>query len=320
MLISVSSGYDLDELPDNSELWRIMLDKQGVIGETTEYLFTNLPCEDALTITEEILSDHIYGADEVRTLWYDSIPDSIFLENLLFCRLADEPLAPWRAYLDPFWSRRLEDITTPEEAGEFISGWIDNCLEVRADRTTLRDPWSVLYSGYGTEDELLILLGASLRSVGIPARRILGYFSESPFVSSWYEVWTEDGWYPLPGESTPSFEHLCLASSGSDKADVTANYTSTGWVELIPVPDVTDGPWNALIKPEGNLFSDEFVITMNPFEKDSLEIGIGEYLVEISFIHAQQPSDTWIDTIVVTSDSTVHVYFMDAIYHITPLP
>lgn len=297
-----------------------MINKSGVIGESAEYLFLSLPYDDILIMTEEILSDHLYGADEVRTLWYDSIPDDIYRNYLLFCRFEDEPLAPWRAYLDPFWSRRVEEITTPEEAGVFIAEWIDNCLDIRADRTPLRDPWSVLYSGGGTDDELFVLLGASLRSIGIPARRVVGYFSEFPFIYNWYEVWTECGWHPLIPDSAPSIEHLCLAKAGRDKIDVTAEYTSVGIVKFMPSPDITDGPWNVLLKPAENLFGDEFVIPFNPFVEDSLMIGVGEYLVEISFIYSAQPSDCWVDTIMIDTDSTTVIHFSEALYSITPTP
>jgi len=220
----------LAETQGNAEMWNDYLEESG--GDTLEcalHLLREVPRLDRLEMTPQALDDHIGGALAHR----GSVPDSVFLDCLLWYRVSREPVTAYRERLAVFWTDR--GVKSPEG----LSRWMAASLDTIPGEFLggMQPPAGVLESGAGTEAELQVLLVASLRSLGWPARVVKGWFAgPEGGERTWAEVWMEGAWQAV---DPPDMEGLVLAVEESHGMPLTSRHAATG--SLLTVPPQREG-------------------------------------------------------------------------------
>ncbi len=220
----------LAETQGNAGMWNDYLEESG--GDTLEcalHLLREVPRLDRLEMTPQALDDHIGGALAHR----GSIPDSVFLDCLLWYRVSREPVTAYRERLAVFWADH--GVGSPED----LSRWMAASLDTIPGEFLggMQPPAGVLESGAGTEAELQVLLVASLRSLGWPARVVKGWFAgPDGGERTWAEVWMDEGWQAV---DPPDMEGLVLAVEESHGTPLTFEHAATG--SLVTVPPQWEG-------------------------------------------------------------------------------
>ena len=143
--------------------------------------------KDLLELDYRGLRSHIDGALQARSLQGFEIPDDVFAQGLLACRIEREPGGAWR--------EGIEVLTVGESPREALQA----LLQVWSERTetvpsglfgTRLDPAQSWQLGLGTERDLRVGLVGFLRCQGFPAR----------FFHGKVEVWLED-WLSVDAEA-----------------------------------------------------------------------------------------------------------------------
>ena len=205
------------------------------------------------------------------------------------------------------------DAGEPLEYNEYLSGeWTqDNrgstTLEVLKDYVSRTEE----------SEELWILTGFILESLGFTVRPVQGWFSgEGEGIVLWFDIWTGADWF-IPG----TFNNLRLAVEYPSAANVTGRYTNTGAMQTFPLGDFTEGNWKVSLQAlsEGDTLVLDGV-EINPFRPDSVSLGAGPLLLEVSFTHNNGRRDTWFHEVNISADSVTTVWLNEAVYDIIPLP
>ncbi len=277
----------LADTPGNSDFWgETMSSYRGEVLEAVEYLFGSIPRLDRLEMNSEALMDHVIGALESRADWYDSIPTDVFLPALVQYRIDEEPVTAYRTPLQTHWLQRLGEADTTCATVASRIAWAVSSMRCRPYDILggVSSPRDVLSSGGGTPVELRVLLGSSLRSMGIPVRSVMGWFQgEAGREGGWLEYWDGAGWTPvmLPSDSIPEgFAGLSLAVAGDEY--ITAQRTATGSIALEPVSAASDSILVAISIPCPGRYMALDWVELDPAAPCSLEVGQGSYCVHLS--------------------------------------
>jgi transglutaminase-like putative cysteine protease len=149
-------------------------------------------------------------------------------------------------------------------------------------------PLVVLAAGSATPVECTVVLCASLRSMGIAARQINGWFGgEDGGTRRWVEVYShETGWKPLsmPWEPVPAaFGGLALAVWENTGELVTGSLTETGRIVVVPPDVLPAGDWTGTVSVavKGGFIPLDWA-WFDPTEPDTIDLGAGDYLVCVS--------------------------------------
>lgn len=222
------------------------LDKEK--REDLVWLILNMPHLDRLTITSQILLEHIdYAYKTLKASKYE-VPQDLFKEFILTYRISEEPVSAWRKDLFEKFYPQVKDKNTPSEVAKIINKWISENIKNRSKEFfgEVLPPLLVMKGKKGTEEEIAILTTAILKSIGIPSRRAkTRYLGEQKGGASWVEIYEKGRWlplYPLYPESFGDFHkyekekpfNLTLVSTTSafEKSLVTENYTPVGRLKL----------------------------------------------------------------------------------------
>ncbi len=277
----------LADTPGNSAFWtEALASYRGEVLEAVEYLFAGIPRLDRLEMTSEALMDHVIGAIDSRDEWYDSIPHEVFLEGLVGYRMDEEPVTAYRTPLFTHWHQRLGEADTTVSAVAERLAWSISAMRVRQPDFMggMPSPRDVLASGGGTPAELRLLLGCSLRAMGIPVRSVYGWFQGvAGRETGWLEYWTGEGWraVTLPSDSVPEgFAGLSLAVAGDEY--VTSAMVPTGVVALEPVDGAVESFLVAFSIPaRGRLIPLDW-LDVSPAAPCTVEVGAGSYYLHLS--------------------------------------
>ncbi|MFO7948851.1 MAG: transglutaminase domain-containing protein [Candidatus Fermentibacteraceae bacterium] len=304
-MVTLSPGAEaevdslLAETQGNAEMWSDYLAEAG--GDTLEcalYLLRKVPRLDRLEMTPEALDDHILGALAHR----GSMPDSVFLECLLWYRVSREPVTAYRERLAAFWTHR--GVEGPEDLSRWMAANLDTIP--REFLGGMQPPAGVLESGAGTGAELQVLLVASLRSLGWPARVVKGWFAgPEGGERSWAEVWMEGEWQAV---DPPGMEGLVLAVEESHGIPLTSEHVSTG--SLVTVPPQWEGDFRiSLSLPvRGRWLPLDWAVPAAE-GPDTLVLGEGELLVMLTRRLPAGGVGVWHRFVQVEAGTTVPVDF-----------
>ena len=169
--------------------------------EAAAFLIAYMPAKDLKTLSTEFVSDQINGALKVRNEfeWCKSLPDSIFLNEVLPYYSLDEYRDNWRDNYYNRFSKYVKNCKTIREAIDSVNLNIRDELEV--DYNTKRSivnisPFQSEKENMATCTGLSFLLVDAFRSVGIPAR-IAGtpLWTNMRGNHSWVEVYIDGEWY-----------------------------------------------------------------------------------------------------------------------------
>ncbi len=178
--------------------------------------------KDLLELDESAVRSHIDGALRMRALQGMEIPDDVFAEGLLACRIEREPGGAWR-----------DDIEIVAVGGETPRQALDLLLSVWADRTeqttgglfgTRLNPAQTWQLGVGTASDLKVGLVGFLRCQGFPARYSHG--KVEAWVDDWLVLDAQAGEVLDPGgEGAGSRGQLALAfTRGGQRYDGAESY------------------------------------------------------------------------------------------------
>lgn len=314
----------LAEMSYNAGFWREAFNQYS--GDTLicyEHLFLTMPTEDREGMTATILEDHVFGAMETRDTWYEFLPDTIFLRYLLPFRIGYEPLSSYRSALGAWLGRRVQSRDTVLVMAQEIRDVINHAITLTGysyDGSILI-PTQIIPVGQASRQGRWALLGASLRTMGIPVRPVQGWF---PGVDRnlyfWFDIWTGEEWFSL-SDGMPPIEYVKAAIEHPSMRNITGDYRNTGTLLTTPLAGFIEEGWIVeLLIPSGDDTTVVDNVYINPFERVSTELGAGEFLLRVQFSYMGEITGTWLQNIVIYADSTTIINLTEVEYALTPLP
>lgn len=202
--------------------------------EAMAYTIAYMPRGDRDTLSIELLRENVAYACRARNefAWAKTLPDSIFLNEVVPYASVDEVRDCWRPKFYEIFAPMIADCPDMRSAAELINQRIRETVKV--DYNTNREKTNQnasesMRQGRATCTGLSVLLIDALRAVGIPAR-----FAGTPAWHdnrgnhSWTEIWIDgkwyfteyyyagldDGWfYADAGKATPGHQHGIFAVS-----------------------------------------------------------------------------------------------------------
>jgi len=314
----------LDEMSYNAGFWEEAFTQYS--GDTLicyEYLFLAMAIEDREGMTAAILEDHVFGAMEARERWYEFLPDSIFHTYLLPFRIHNEPLSSYRSALGAWLGRRVQSRETAVSMAEEINDVITHAITLSGSGNdgSVLTPTQVIPGGQASREERWILLGASLRTMGIPARPVRGWFpGVDRNLYQWFNIWTGEEWYSL-SSGMPPLEYVKVVIEHPSMRNITGNYRDTGILITTPLSDFIDEGWSVeLLIQSGDDTTVIDNVYINPFERVSTELGAGEFLLRVQFSYMGEVTGTWHQNIAINADLSTVINLAEAKYAITALP
>ena len=324
LLSPVERDSLLAEMSINAGFWEEALTQYS--GDTLfclESLFLTISSDDRESMTAVILEDHLLSAMSARNSWYDVLPDSIFMQYLLPFRIDDEPLSSYRSSLGAWLGRRVQPGETAVSMADGISDVITQAIAISeyTDDNPLLTPTQIIPSGQASREGRWILLGASLRTFGIPARPVKGWFpGVDRNLYMWFEIWTGDEWYTL-SSGMPPLEYLKVAIEHPSMVNITGNYRNTGTLLTNPLVDFIEDGWSVdLLIPSGDDSTVIDNVYIDPFDSVFTELGTGEFLLRVQFSDRGEVIGEWLQDILIAADSTTVIDLTEAEYAMTPLP
>ncbi|MEG1738480.1 MAG: transglutaminase-like domain-containing protein [Odoribacter sp.] len=169
--------------------------------EGMAFLISYMPERDLKELTADFLlenTEYAYKAREKYT-WAQSLPDSIFLNEVLPYVSMNETREGWRKDFYNRFDKYVVNCQTIFEAIDSVNRNIRD--EILVDYNTKREkpdqsPFESIRQGMASCSGLSILLTDAFRSVGIPSR-IAGTpcWHDERGNHNWTEVWADGNWY-----------------------------------------------------------------------------------------------------------------------------
>ncbi len=169
--------------------------------EAAAFLIAYMPVNDLQTLSSEFIIDQINGAFRAREefSWCKSLPDSVFLNEVLPYFSLDEKRDNWRSDFYNRFAPLVQNCSNMYEAVDSVNLNIMEVLgvEYNTKRSAVNiSPFQAIEEKMATCTGLSFLLIDAFRSVGIPAR-IAGtpMWTNMRGNHSWVEVWIDGEWY-----------------------------------------------------------------------------------------------------------------------------
>ena len=239
-------------LIDAGTNWRELADavQQADSQYRTEavWLILQMPHLDRLEMTSAILLEHIDYAHRTLSAFRYPVPESLFRDYILTYRIADEPVTAWRRLLFDRFAPMTQSAATPGQAARLINQWLARNLKTieKGFFGPMKSPELTLDSRNGTVEEIAVLATATLKTLGIPSRRVkVPWLGEQDGDANWVEVYSQGHWLPLYpleskafGDTTwverrhPHNVTIAVATSAFDQNLVTEHYTASARFKL----------------------------------------------------------------------------------------
>jgi hypothetical protein len=212
------------------------------------WLIQRIPHLDRLTITSDILLEHLDYAFESKGKFKYEVPEELFREFILTYRIGSEPVQKWRKTLFDIFYPMVEDKSSPSDVAKTINHWVKESIRERAREYfgQVQPPLRTLKGKKGTEEEIAILTTAILKSLGIPGRRAkVSFFGQEIGGASWVEIFDGGSWIPLypldPGDFGDFSKYekdytqnitVVYTRSANQRSLITSGYTPTGFLKV----------------------------------------------------------------------------------------
>ena len=173
----------------------------GEAGErAARFLVEHMPDADRSSLGTEFLRENLDLAFQARTNfpWAASVPEELFLNDVLPYAVFDEPRDPWRTEMYGIAAELVKGATNATDAVQSLNRGLFNRLQVHYNTGRKRPNQSMKESkalGKATCTGLSILLVEACRAVGIPARAVgTPLWANERGNHTWAEVW-DGGWH-----------------------------------------------------------------------------------------------------------------------------
>ena len=244
-------------LEDAAGNYRQLMDAIQLIDENRReemiWLVQRIPHLDRLTLTAQILLEHVSYAFDSKQRFKYQIPEELFRESILTYRIGSEPVQAWRRTLFDTFYPLIKEKPNPTEAAKTINRWVARNIDPRPEEFfgQVQPPLSTLKGRRGTEEEIAILTTAILKSIGIPSRRArVSCFGEQEGGASWVEIYDQGKWIPLYPLNANEFGDYCkyekdhahniavvYTRSAEKRSLITPSYTVTGSLRVCMTRD-----------------------------------------------------------------------------------
>lgn len=190
----------LEETPRADSLRMLLRETPRAEREAMAYLIAWMPRGDRDTMSLELLRENVHYACLARKEypWAKSLPDSVFLNEVLPYAVVDEVRDSWRADFYERFAPCVAGCTTLREAFEAVNRNLRDRVQV--DYNTLREktnqsPAESMRQHMASCTGLSVLLVDALRAVGVPARFAgTAAWHDNRGNHSWTEVWLDGEW------------------------------------------------------------------------------------------------------------------------------
>ncbi len=180
--------------------------------EGLQFLLLNMPQSDLQNLSSKFLLDHlntIYTSWK-RAPWKNSVPQEIFLNDVLPYASLNEQREPWSETLRDKALPLVAGIATPTQAAMRLNEKLFPLVNVRYSTQRQRadqSPSQSMGSGLASCSGLSILLVDACRAVGVPAR-VVGtpLWTNGRGNHTWVEIW--DGEWKFLGAAEPDDKGL----------------------------------------------------------------------------------------------------------------
>ena len=176
------------------------------------FLVEHMPEPDLATLSAEFLLENVEYAYRAwnEAPWKDSIPEAIFLKDVLPYASVDESRDRWRKDFYERFRPLIAEAKTPGRAAVLLNQKTFQALHVRYStkrRWANQGPYQTIETGLASCTGLSILLIDACRAVGVPARFVgIPRWTDKSGNHSWVEVW-DDGWH-FTGAAEPTGDDL----------------------------------------------------------------------------------------------------------------
>jgi hypothetical protein len=177
-----------------------------------EFLVENMPDRDLASLSAEFLLANVHFAYVARDKapWKDSLPEDVFLNNVLPYASVNERRDDWRKDFYERFMPLVKDARTPTEAAVILNKQAFGLLDVRYSterRKPDQSPYESIEAKTASCTGLSVLLIDACRAVGVPARFVgTPLWADKSGNHSWVEIW-DDGWH-FTGACEPSGDVL----------------------------------------------------------------------------------------------------------------
>ncbi len=177
-----------------------------------EFLVRYMPERDLKSLSAAFLLENVRLAYEARdkTPWGRSIPEEVFLNEVLPYAHINEERHPWRKDFMDRWMPVVKGCTTASEAAQKLNATVFGTLKVRYStkrKKADQSPKESMASGLASCTGLSIVLADACRSVGVPARLVgIPQWANKRGNHTWVEIWDKD-WH-FTGAAEPSGKGL----------------------------------------------------------------------------------------------------------------
>jgi predicted esterase len=194
---------------NRQELSRALVQVPADQREGLQFLIENMPEPDLKTLSSSFLLDHLAAAYKARSenSWAQSVPNEIFLNDVLPYASINEHREMWRKTLHDICGPLIEGATSSGDAAKRINQKLFSIVKVKYSterKKADQSPSESMESGKATCTGLSVLLVDACRSVGIPAR-VAGtpLWANNRGNHTWVEVWDGDWHFTGASEQDP---------------------------------------------------------------------------------------------------------------------
>ncbi len=195
------------------------------------FLVANMPQRDLRSLKADFLLENVALAYQARQMmpWGKTIPEAVFLDNVLAYANVDESRDPWRKEFFDMCMPLVKDCKTPSEAAELLNRTIFPKLKViysTQRKKASQSPRESIETGKASCTGLSIILSDACRSVGVPARLVgTPLWADKSGNHTWVEIW--DGRWRFTGACEPDPKGLdrgwFVEKASQAKKDTPAN-------------------------------------------------------------------------------------------------
>lgn len=232
-------------LEDAAGNYRELVDAIQVVDqdkrEDVIWLIQRIPHLDRLTITAQILLEHVSYAFDCKQRFKYQVPEELFREFILTYRIGSEPVQAWRRKLFETFYPLIKEKPNPTESAKTVNRWVKRNIKTRPKEFygVVQPPLMTLKGKKGTEEEIAILTTAILKSLGIPGRRArVSFFGEKEGGASWVEIYDQGKWIPLYPLDPRDFDDFSKFERRHPH-NITLVYTRVGDQRILITPDYT---------------------------------------------------------------------------------